>query len=345
LFTAAETASMRDSTQRRNYSAEAERFRREQVGRRAWGLTQRHARKMRRLHGSVAAAWTSYRDRADELLGSAVPASRAGETGPPKPDTPEPAIPEPAMSEPAMSEPALPAVVATVQVECIPIVSDITASEPVPAEPTLAKPTLADPVLADPVLAGPVLAEPAPAEAATSELTRSRTIRPQLIASKASQSAQAMPGPPGGSEPIGADPPPARSAPAASRTPPLPHRNCVTRQSRPASVTGARPVRGPGVTQPLNARPDRPDDGSRVAEDRPPRPASAIRGNARQQKRGFRADALFRWRRGVLFLRVGGGQVCVPERLLPWHFRLGRSHSHRSAHSRPGSLHDRLHGE
>jgi hypothetical protein len=211
LFTVAETASMRDITKRRNYSAEAERFRREQAGRRAWGLTQRHARKMSRLHGSVAAAWESYRNRADELLGSAVPAIGVGETGLPTPGTPEP---------------AMPAVVATAQAGSVPVVSDITDSEP---------------ALPDPALPDPALPDPAPAE-----LARFATIRLQLIASEAGpclSSAQAVPGPPGGSESIGSEPPPAGWAPGASKALPLSHRNCVTRQSRPRPVDRL-PARG-----------------------------------------------------------------------------------------------------
>ena len=43
LFTRAELATMRDTTRRRNYSAEAEQFRREHERHREWGLAQRHA--------------------------------------------------------------------------------------------------------------------------------------------------------------------------------------------------------------------------------------------------------------------------------------------------------------
>jgi hypothetical protein len=48
LFTTAELAKMRDRTASRNYSAERDEFRREHERHRAWGLTQRHAAKLRR---------------------------------------------------------------------------------------------------------------------------------------------------------------------------------------------------------------------------------------------------------------------------------------------------------
>lgn len=56
LFSRAEISSMRDRTRRRNYSAGGEEFRREHARRRAWGLQQRHARKLNwlRRHGGFA---------------------------------------------------------------------------------------------------------------------------------------------------------------------------------------------------------------------------------------------------------------------------------------------------
>ncbi len=51
LFSRAEVTAMRDRTKARNYSAEADAFRREHARHREWGLVQRHARKWRRLHG------------------------------------------------------------------------------------------------------------------------------------------------------------------------------------------------------------------------------------------------------------------------------------------------------
>ncbi|WP_203833420.1 hypothetical protein, partial [Actinoplanes regularis] len=55
LFTTAQLSTMRDRTKRRNYSAEADEFRREHEKRRAWGLTQRHARKLHRVYGHIPA--------------------------------------------------------------------------------------------------------------------------------------------------------------------------------------------------------------------------------------------------------------------------------------------------
>jgi hypothetical protein len=52
FFTAAQMAVMRDRTARKNYSAEAEEFRREHARHREWGLVQRHGEKLRRLRNS-----------------------------------------------------------------------------------------------------------------------------------------------------------------------------------------------------------------------------------------------------------------------------------------------------
>lgn len=51
LFDSAQLAVMRDPTARRNYSAEAEQFRREHERHRAWGLKRRYAEKARRAAG------------------------------------------------------------------------------------------------------------------------------------------------------------------------------------------------------------------------------------------------------------------------------------------------------
>lgn len=48
LFSRAELSTMRDRTRRRNYSAEAEAFRRRHERDRAWGLQRRHAEKLAR---------------------------------------------------------------------------------------------------------------------------------------------------------------------------------------------------------------------------------------------------------------------------------------------------------
>jgi DNA-binding transcriptional MerR regulator len=49
LFTRSELASMRDRTASRRYSPEGDQFRRDHKRHRAWGLTQRHARRLMHL--------------------------------------------------------------------------------------------------------------------------------------------------------------------------------------------------------------------------------------------------------------------------------------------------------
>jgi hypothetical protein len=51
FFTRVELAAMRDRTRSRRYSPQKEAFRREHERRRAFGLAQRHSRKLRELHG------------------------------------------------------------------------------------------------------------------------------------------------------------------------------------------------------------------------------------------------------------------------------------------------------
>ena len=130
MFSRAEVAAMRDRTRRRNYSAEAEEFRREHARHRQWGLTQRHARKLSRLYGSTANAAAAFQRRADELTCPSSPAQAAvptacGSAGleppgsapaPPEPVGPkatesepvEPVVPEPVQPEPVQPEPAEP---------------------------------------------------------------------------------------------------------------------------------------------------------------------------------------------------------------------------------------------
>ncbi|MBB2943166.1 hypothetical protein FB565_002879 [Actinoplanes lutulentus] len=55
LFSRAELATMRDRTAARNYSAAKDEFRRQHERHRAWGLTQRHAERLRRLDAARAA--------------------------------------------------------------------------------------------------------------------------------------------------------------------------------------------------------------------------------------------------------------------------------------------------
>ncbi|REG01234.1 hypothetical protein DFJ67_7314 [Asanoa ferruginea] len=52
FFTTTELAAMRDRTASRSYSPAGEEFRREHERHRAWGLTRRHAERLRRLRGS-----------------------------------------------------------------------------------------------------------------------------------------------------------------------------------------------------------------------------------------------------------------------------------------------------
>ena len=56
LFTTGQLAVMRDRTAARNYSAERDAFRREHERHRSWGLTQRHAERLRRCRASRSAA-------------------------------------------------------------------------------------------------------------------------------------------------------------------------------------------------------------------------------------------------------------------------------------------------
>ncbi|MEV6930767.1 hypothetical protein AB0M46_40630 [Dactylosporangium sp. NPDC051485] len=53
FFSRTELAAMRDRTRSRRYCPATEQFRREHERHRAWGLAQRHAEKLRRIHGGV----------------------------------------------------------------------------------------------------------------------------------------------------------------------------------------------------------------------------------------------------------------------------------------------------
>src|SRR6187402_1500562 len=102
---------MRDRTRRRNYSAEAEEFRREHARHREWGLAQRHARKLTRLYGSTANAAATFQRRADELTS---PISSARTV---TPTSSEPVGAEPPASAPALPEPIGPNAIRSEQVE------------------------------------------------------------------------------------------------------------------------------------------------------------------------------------------------------------------------------------
>jgi hypothetical protein len=126
LFTAVQIASMRVRSRRRNYSAEAEEFRREHERHRSWGLRQRHGRKMCRLYGSTAAAWAVWQARADEVL-SGLPSVEAARM------SPEPVVADvaavAAVSGPVQFEPVPPgpASVAPVQPAGVPYEQAICA--------------------------------------------------------------------------------------------------------------------------------------------------------------------------------------------------------------------------
>jgi len=120
---------MRDRTRRRNYSMEAEEFRREHARRREWGLTQRHARKLSRWYGSTANAEAAFQCRADELI-SASGSARAAE-----PTSSEPVGPEPPASAFAPPEPVRPKAIGSEPVEPEPVEPvELVESEPVGVE-------------------------------------------------------------------------------------------------------------------------------------------------------------------------------------------------------------------
>jgi hypothetical protein len=83
LFTTAELARMRDRTASRNHSPERDEFRRLHAHHRAWGLVQRHGRRLHRLRTSSCTpppARTAENDRQDggqALAPAVVPASAA----------------------------------------------------------------------------------------------------------------------------------------------------------------------------------------------------------------------------------------------------------------------------
>src|SRR4051794_38941187 len=113
LFTPAEIAVMRDRTKSRNYSPAGEEFRREHERHRAWGLTQRHTLKLRRLHGGTLGSFApdcAEEDRTDETPDP--PSSRKAIPDPPSsreaiPDPPSSreAIPDPRSSRQAIPDP------------------------------------------------------------------------------------------------------------------------------------------------------------------------------------------------------------------------------------------------
>jgi hypothetical protein len=161
LFSRTQIAAMRDRTAARNYSATREEFRRQHEIRRAWGLKQRHAEKLRRIRGPEIEG-----DRA----GRTPPTSSHPATDPQgttlelqSPTTRQTSVAPPSVSvaplsvhtEPSSTSVTLPAVPATPS-------SDFAAPPPAPAtlSPVSATPP---PVSATP---SPVPATPSPASAA-----------------------------------------------------------------------------------------------------------------------------------------------------------------------------------
>ncbi|MFC7279555.1 hypothetical protein ACFQS1_36800 [Paractinoplanes rhizophilus] len=162
LFTTAQLATMRDTTKRRNYSAEAEEFRREHQRHRVWGMTQRHARKLRSIYGhfpsdeELRAEWHGRSTAASEQAPSrpVVPPEAT-------PSGPEQAEPEQTLQEQAETEQALPE-------QALPEQAEPEQAEPEQAEPEQALPEQAVPEQAVPEQAVPEQAVP---ETAVAELT------------------------------------------------------------------------------------------------------------------------------------------------------------------------------
>src|ERR1700754_123553 len=93
FFTTTELAVMRDRTASRSYSPAGEEFRREHRRHRAWGLTQRHAERLHRIHGADD-------ERHTPTAGVAQPEPR---------DLPAPTPPDPAIApdrEPSRHRPS-----------------------------------------------------------------------------------------------------------------------------------------------------------------------------------------------------------------------------------------------
>ncbi|WP_211192511.1 hypothetical protein [Actinoplanes sp. TBRC 11911] len=162
LFSAAQLAVMRDTTKRRNYSAEAEEFRVEHARHRRWGLAQRHARKLRRLYGQVPddaeilAAWGK-RAGAGQRPSPAGRPAPAGASGPgrlpPVRATrghPVPADPRPELSAGSNGRPAAAEL------------TDFVPTDPEPAEPEPREPEAVEPEPADPKPREPKPREPEP---------------------------------------------------------------------------------------------------------------------------------------------------------------------------------------
>jgi hypothetical protein len=91
LFSSAELAVMRDRTKSHSHSPERDEFRRDHERHRAWGLTQRHAQKLRRRHPGI-------HDRPAPNVTQNLPTDATRDPASPLP--PEPLPPEPLPPEP-----------------------------------------------------------------------------------------------------------------------------------------------------------------------------------------------------------------------------------------------------
>jgi hypothetical protein len=211
---------MRDHTKRRNYSPEAEQFRREHAIRRVWGLEQRHARKMRRLYGSTTAAWAAFHDRVEELRSpvcsastdEAGPAARAGSdvvtetlSASPIPVLPETALPETARPAPAR-----------------PVAIPLETARPETTPPAATRPATTPPATTRPETTPPAAAKPATTPPAT---TRPTPARPEAI-------------PPGTALPGTVLPGTVLPAPARPET--IPPGTALSETARPAATTSAQ---------------------------------------------------------------------------------------------------------
>jgi hypothetical protein len=243
FFTAAQTAAMRDPTKRRNYSVEAEEFRREHAARRVWGLQQRHARKMRSLHGSTSAAWADYQQRIEELQSPVCAAPADDEAGPPAragfdsttgtasatpgPALPQTAPPETAPPETAPPETAPPVATTSAQVQDIPVVCDASTSEVLIPEAILAETATTEPT------AGRGQISPAPAHPRAPHRSRPSSPRSNRYPRGGQREHRQPPAHKMTTVRHGAAPPrPASRNPADKRPPPDPTGNPRTDEAR-----------------------------------------------------------------------------------------------------------------
>ncbi|MCW2137604.1 hypothetical protein BXY51_002147 [Actinoplanes cyaneus] len=169
LFSRTELAGMRDRTLARNYSAEAEEFRRDHERHRAWGLRQRHARKLVRAGWGASAAWAAVTAGEDQqrAAASAIPAP-SRPTGP-APSPPVPVAAPSAGRVPGETPPSAQHAAQHVSGQAGPVRSQLATSPPGPARQRLepGSPGLASPQLApgSPGPASPQLAPRSPGPA------------------------------------------------------------------------------------------------------------------------------------------------------------------------------------